>query len=259
MATPAANPAVPFHLLREERTWMVVNKPAGVVTEPGLGHQRDSLLNGLMARWPEALSAMGERRDWGLLHRLDRDTSGAVIVALEPTAYDDLRAQFERRAVVKHYLALVQGRAPAAQGTIRAPLQEVRRGDMKVSAVTPRGGEEAITRYRSLGRGNGRELLQLELVTGRLHQIRAHLAHVGCPVVNDRVYRVDLPPNTSKPPKGRPALPLALVAWSVSLAPPGAREPRSPVTVTAPLPESFTALLREAQFPVPAEPVPVPR
>lgn len=246
------NPAVPFEVLHTDDRLLVVAKPGGVVTEPGLGHRDDSLMNGLAARWGPALSALGEPRDHGLLHRLDRDASGAVLVALDAGAYDALRVQFERRAVRKIYLALVEGKPVRAQGQISLPIAEVRRDYMKIGVVAHKGGgEEAITRYVTLARGHGRSLLQVELVTGRLHQIRVHMAHLGCPVVHDRVYRADKPPNTSPPPKGRPLPPLALHAWHVELRHPDGHM----LQVTAPLPEPFRELLDQAGIPAPAAPV----
>lgn len=236
---------------------LAVAKPAGVVAEPGLGHADDSLLNGLCTRWGEAMNALGETRDFGLLHRLDRDTSGLLLVALDAAVYDALRRQFEARAIGKTYLALLEGKPAQAEGTVSLPLAEVRRGDLKIAVVAHRGeGEEAITRYRVLGRGNGRTLVEIEPVTGRLHQIRVHMAHLGCPVVNDRVYRVDQPPNTSKPPRGRPTPPLALHAWSLRFTPPGETERRA---VVAPPPESFTSLLKAAQLSLPSQPGAPPR
>ncbi|MFO0963195.1 MAG: RluA family pseudouridine synthase [Phycisphaerales bacterium] len=250
MPAPIPNPALAPALLLEDARVLVASKPAGVVTEPGLGHRDDSLMNGLFARFGD-LARLGEERDYGLLHRLDRDTSGAVMVARDAAAYDALRRQFERRTVAKKYLALVEGRPRPANGQVALPLEEVRRGDMKVAVVGRGGrGEPALTRYRTLGSGHGRTLLEIDLDTGRLHQIRAHMALAGCPVVNDRVYRVDEPPNTSMPPRGRPQPPLALHAWSVAFDHPatGAR-----TVVAAPLPESFTALLRQASIPSPSD------
>lgn len=246
------NTRVPFTIIHEDARFAVVYKPSGVVTEPGLGHAHDSLLNGLCTRWGEQMNALGDARDFGLLHRLDRDTSGLLLVALDAAAYDAMRAQFEARAVRKTYLALVEGRPLQERGSVVLPLAEVRRGDMKVAVIGHRGeGEEAITRYRLLARGSGRSLMQLEPVTGRLHQIRVHMAHLGCPIVHDRVYRVDMPPNTSVPPRGRPLPPLALHAWALAFTHPdgGAR------SALAPVPEWFTALLKTSQIPVPDAPV----
>lgn len=224
-------------ILHRDPAFLVVDKPAGRVVEPGAGHARDALLNGLLALEPAALGAMGEKRDWGLLHRLDRETSGCVLVALDAAAYDALRAQFESRAISKEYLAVVRGRPPRAEGDIDVPLAEVRRGDMKVSVPGRRGaGRPARTTWRTLASSRDASLLRISIATGRLHQIRAHTALLGCPVWGDRVYRTDLPPNTSRPPRGRPEPPLLLHAWRL-----GFEHPRSGrrVEVESPPPAAF--------------------
>ncbi len=248
----AANPKVPYELVHADERMLVVSKPAGVVTEPGIGHTSDSLINGLCAKWGEQMNALGVAHDYGLVHRLDKDTSGLLLIALDVQAYNALRSQFEQRTIRKTYLALVEGRPSTERGTLSVSLAEVRRGDMKIAAVMRGGqGEEATTRYRSLARGNGRTLMQLEPLTGRLHQIRVHMAHLGCPIVNDRVYRVDLPPNTSPPPRGRPVAPLALHAWCLTFRHPSGAEQ----SAMAPLPESFRELLKESQIRAPDAPV----
>lgn len=237
MPLPTPNPAIDVRVLLEDPSFVVVEKPAGTVTEPGLGHAGDSLMNGAFARWGARLGPLGEARDHGLVHRLDRDASGALVIALDAAAYDAIRAQFEARTVRKRYLAIVQGKPPRGEGSIDLPLEEARRGDMKVSLVNRRGGgRPALTRWRTLASAGGRTLLEVEIETGRLHQIRVHLAQLGCPVLHDRVYRVDLPPNTSRPPRGRPETPLALHAASIAFAHPvtGAA-----VEVTCPAPAHF--------------------
>lgn len=205
-------------------------KPAGTVTQPGMGHRDDALLNGLMMRYRLRLERMGAARDWGLLHRLDRETSGCVLCALEPDAYDSVRAQFAARAVRKRYLALVRGRLPSASGTADQPLEEVRRGDMKVS-VTARRGEPAVTHWQTLHRRGDHALVAVSIETGKLHQIRAHMAWLGAPVTGDRVYRPLLPPNTSAPPRGAPPT-LMLHAWRIGFTLPSAG---GPVEAEAPL------------------------
>lgn len=219
---PVPNASIVVSCLHADDSLLVVDKPAGLTVEPGLAHRRDTLLNALMATHGAALSRLGESRDWGLLHRLDRETSGCVVVALRAGAYDSLRRQFESRSVRKLYLAIVRGRLRQERGVIDAPLSEVRRGAMKVSVPARRGaGRAAITRWRRLAASGDRALLAVSIETGRLHQIRAHLAWLGCPVDGDRVYRADLPPNTSPAPRGRAMPPLLLHAWRLSFRHPG--------------------------------------
>ena len=256
MPLPTPNPAIDIRVLHEDPSFVVVEKPAGTVTEPGLGHAGDSLMNGAFARWGARLGPLGEARDHGLLHRLDRDASGALVIALDAAAYDAIRAQFEARTVRKRYLAIVEGKPPRGEGSIDLPLEEARRGDMKVSLVNRRGGgRPALTRWRTLASAGGRTLLEVEIETGRLHQIRVHLAQLGCPVLNDRVYRVDLPPNTSTPPRGRPAPPLALHAASIGFTHPvtGAA-----VEVTCPAPAHFAEACVSAGLTLPRAYAPRP-
>ncbi len=256
MPLPTPNPAIDIRVLHEDPSFVVVEKPAGTVTEPGLGHTGDSLMNGAFARWGARLGPLGEARDHGLLHRLDRDASGALVIALDAAAYDAIRAQFEARTVRKRYLAIVEGKPPRGEGSIDLPLEEARRGDMKVSLVNRRGGgRPALTRWRTLASAGGRTLLEVEIETGRLHQIRVHLAQLGCPVLHDRVYRVDLPPNTSTPPRGRPAPPLALHAASIGFTHPvtGAA-----VEVTCPAPAHFAEACVSAGLTLPRAYAPRP-
>ena len=256
MPLPTPNPAIDIRVLHEDPSFVVVEKPAGTVTEPGLGHTGDSLMNGAFARWGARLGPLGEARDHGLLHRLDRDASGALVIALDAAAYDAIRAQFEARTVRKRYLAIVEGKPPRGEGSIDLPLEEARRGDMKVSLVNRRGGgRPALTRWRTLASAGGRTLLEVEIETGRLHQIRVHLAQLGCPVLNDRVYRVDLPPNTSTPPRGRPAPALSLHAASIGFAHPvtGAA-----VEVTCPAPAHFAEACVSAGLTLPRAYAPRP-
>lgn len=183
------NPQVPLAIAYQDASFLVVDKPAGVVTQPGEKHTRDTLMNGLFATHGKALQNIGKARDYGLVHRLDRPTSGLVVVALEQAAYDHLRAQFAERTIEKTYLALVHGAPRPPAGTEQSPIREIRRGGRKMAALdTGRGAQPAITRYETLVRAHGASLLACRPATGRLHQIRIHMAHRGCPVLGDGEY-----------------------------------------------------------------------
>jgi|CXWL01.1.fsa_nt_gi 23S rRNA pseudouridine1911/1915/1917 synthase len=188
------NLAVDFEIRYEDADLLVVCKPSGVVTEPGKGHASDSLLNGLFARYGKWLQNLGEERDWGLLHRLDKDTSGLLIVALRSRAYDALLEQFKKRSVKKTYWAVVRGTPKPAQGVIQKPILEV--VGTRKRAVIHRNGQQAITAYRVLQSSDKVSLIEASPKTGRLHQIRVHMMEMGCPVLGEDEYkdRNQLPP-----------------------------------------------------------------
>ena len=180
------NSGVPFEIRFEDDDLLVVDKPAGIVTQPGMGHARDSLLNGLFGKYGNALQNLGEERNWGLLHRLDKPTSGLVLMALRNRAYDALRAQFEKRLVKKTYWAIVWGVPRPAQAVIQDPITEVV-GAMK-TAVIRRDGQQAITAYKVLSVTKDVALIEARPKTGRLHQIRVHMAARGHFILGDDLY-----------------------------------------------------------------------
>lgn len=183
------DPSVDVPVVYADEHVVVVDKPAGLVVHPGAGHTRGTLVQGLLARYPE-LAGVGDPARPGVVHRLDRGTSGLLVVARSPVAYASLVAQLAERRAERWYLALCWGELEAPAGLIDAPIgrSERDRTRMAVSAT----GREARTRYRVRQRFRepaAATLVECKLETGRTHQIRVHLAAVGHPVVGDDRYR----------------------------------------------------------------------
>jgi len=218
MPQPRPNDRLRLELVHQDELVVVANKAPGMVTEPGTSHRDDSLLNALAARFGGRLLRLGERRDYGLLHRLDRQTSGCVACALDPDAYDAIRGQFEARSVEKRYLAVVRGRMRAGTQTVALGLEERRapapEGTRLVSVVS-RAGKPAVTELTVLATSSTHTLVSCEPRTGRLHQIRVHLAHLGFPIAGDPVY--GLGARLLEPTAGR-ELPLGLHAWRLGFS-----------------------------------------
>lgn len=184
---PEPNPKLPFTVLHADHDILVVDKPAGQVSEPGIGHRNDSLLNAAFTTHGKWLNNLGEERDWGLLHRLDKPTSGAMVLALKIDAYARLREQFENQKIDKQYLAVASGHPRTIAGVCQAPLAEVRVGNRKLVRLRP-DGQRAITAWSTLATSPQGTLVLARPKTGRLHQVRAHLAHIGCPLLGDELY-----------------------------------------------------------------------
>ena len=180
---------VDFEVVYEDEDLAVVVKPVGVITHPGsvVPGQGGTLAAGLLHRYPQ-IEGVGQPVRWGIVHRLDRDTSGLLVAALSPRAYTELVAALRRREIKRRYLALVHGAMETTHGAVEAPLgpDPRRRGKRAVVA----GGRYAFTRYRVIGHWKNPRLslLQVELETGRTHQIRVHFSSIGRPVVGDRLY-----------------------------------------------------------------------
>lgn len=221
---------------------MVANKAPGMVTEPGRSHASDSLLNALVARFGGRLLRLGERRDYGLLHRLDRQTSGCVACALDPEAYDHLRGEFERRRVEKRYLAVVRGRMRAGTQVVRAPLEERRisaPGGSRLASVVSDSGDPAETGIEVLATSATHSLLACTPVTGRLHQIRVHVASLGFPIEGDPIY---LAGGRAEPRAASgEERPLGLHAWALGLRHPSGAK----VDASAPPSRKFVEICRE--------------
>lgn len=178
---------VGFGILYEDASLIVVDKPAGVVVHPGSGRSSGTLAAGLLHHFPE-LEGVGQAGRWGLVHRLDRDTSGVLVVARTPAAYTSLVAMLRRREIKRVYAALVHGVMGSSTGTIEAPI--ARDPDRPVRRAVHAEGKPARTHYRVIETFADREcsLLEVRLETGRTHQIRVHFASIGHPVVGDTLY-----------------------------------------------------------------------
>ncbi len=176
---------IPIAIVYRDEDIIVVDKPAGLTVHPAPGHPSGTLVNALLALAPE-LAALRDTMRPGIVHRLDKDTSGLLVVARSERAKADLTRQLKGRQVRKTYLALVQGVPQPAQGVIEAPIGRHPRNRKKMAVIA--GGREAETKYRIREELEGFTLLEVEPVTGRTHQIRVHLAALGHPVVGDAVY-----------------------------------------------------------------------
>ncbi|HEX6655193.1 MAG TPA: RluA family pseudouridine synthase [Candidatus Limnocylindria bacterium] len=181
--------SIPLRMAYEDETMLVVDKPAGLVVHPSAGHASGTLVNALLGRAQERGEPLGSVAGVGrpgIVHRLDKDTSGLLLVAKTDAAQASLMRQFGQRSIDKEYLALVRGEAPAPQGRIEAPVGRDPRDRQRMAVVA--GGRDAVTEYRSLGGGSGYTLLALHPKTGRTHQLRAHLAYLGLPIAGDLRY-----------------------------------------------------------------------
>jgi len=184
---PGPEPGVPVTVRYEDADVIVVAKPAGLVVHPGAGHLHGTLVNGLLARYPE-LAGVGDPARPGIVHRLDRDTSGLLLVARSPRAYDALVERLAAHEIERRYLALVWGRFDAPRGVIDAPIGRSLRRPTRMSVRE--GGRSARTAYEVRAEYSEPvvSLLECTLETGRTHQIRVHLQAIGHPVVGDDAY-----------------------------------------------------------------------
>ncbi len=224
---------IPLEILYEDRDVVAVNKPAGMVVHAGAGCRSGTLVNALLARF-ESLSGLGGGERPGIVHRLDRFTSGVILVARNDAAHRHLAGQFARREVEKVYLALVHGAVKQDWGRIDKPIARDPARRIRMTARLGRG-RNALTEYRVLRRCGGLTLLEVRIGTGRTHQIRVHLAGMGHPVAGDRVYgapaRVE-----GRPPPGR----FLLHARRISFVSPATG---GSVTVEAPVPADLEGWL----------------
>jgi 23S rRNA pseudouridine1911/1915/1917 synthase len=180
---------IPLRIAYDDATMLIVDKPAGLVVHPSAGHATGTLVHALLGRARargEVLGSIAGVERPGIVHRLDKDTSGLLLVAKTDAAQASLMRQFGDRSIAKEYLALVRGDAPAIRGRVEAPIGRDP-ADRQRMAVTS-GGRDAITEYEVLATGGGYSLLALRPLTGRTHQIRAHLAYLHLPIAGDMRY-----------------------------------------------------------------------
>ncbi|MCS6891009.1 MAG: RluA family pseudouridine synthase [Rhodovarius sp.] len=244
-APPVPQPqAMPLAILFEDRHLIVLDKPAGLVVHPAPGNWEGTLVHALLAHAEDLPGIGGEIRP-GIVHRLDKDTSGVMVVAKTEAAQEGLSRAFAARELERSYLALVYGLPGAAEGEIDAPIGR-HPTDRKRMAVVARGGKPALTRWRlERAFGTGAALLRLRLATGRTHQIRVHLAHIGHPVVGDPLYLRRIPAAAAALPAPARAAALAFPRQALHAASLAFRHPISgqELSFTAPLPADMAGLI----------------
>jgi 23S rRNA pseudouridine1911/1915/1917 synthase len=177
--------AIPLDILYEDSDLLVINKPPGMTVHPSPGHESHTLVNAILAHCDD-LSGIGGVLRPGIVHRLDRDTSGVILVAKNDAAHNGLARQLKERLVEKTYLALVEGTPKPAEGVIDAPIARDPKNRQRMAIVE--GGRDSVTAYRVVERFPGYALVEARPRTGRTHQIRVHLAAIGHPIAGDRIY-----------------------------------------------------------------------
>jgi 23S rRNA pseudouridine1911/1915/1917 synthase len=183
---PLAEP-IPLTIIYEDEDILVIDKPAGLTVHPAPGHPSHTLVNAILAHCPD-LATSNELMRPGIVHRLDKDTSGLIVIAKNDFAREYLAAQFKNRTVTKGYLVLVKGRLSPEQGIIEAPIGRDPHSRRRMAILE--AGKEATTQYQVRKYLNNYTLVEVTPLTGRTHQIRVHLSAIGCPVVGDPLYGI---------------------------------------------------------------------
>ena len=222
-------------IVYEDEDVLVINKPKGLVVHPAAGHQEDTLVNGLLYAMGDSLSGINGELRPGIVHRIDKDTSGLLAVAKNDLAHVVLASQLKDHTMARTYECIVCGNLKEDSGTVDAPIGR-HPTDRKKMCVTERNGRNAVTHWEVIARYKGYTHVRCKLETGRTHQIRVHMAHIGHPILGDTVY------GRKKPELGQDSQ--VLHAGVLCF-----KHPRDehPVMVFAPLPEYFTQVLEKLQ------------
>jgi 23S rRNA pseudouridine1911/1915/1917 synthase len=223
--------AIHLDIIFENDDMIVVNKPAGMVVHPSAGHSSGTLVHAALAHAPQMEGVGGVQRP-GVVHRLDKNTSGLILLAKNDLTHRWLQDQFRRREVHKTYLALVDGKPPTPKGRIQAPIGRDPKDRKKMAVVSPNKGRQATSEYQTLESYTAYSLLEVHPITGRTHQIRLHLAFLGCPVVGDTIYG-----------KKHPSIMLKRHFLHASRLEIRLRNQVEPQVFTAPLPRELTQVL----------------
>lgn len=226
---------IPIEILYEDKDIIVVNKPKGLVVHPANGNPDGTLVNAVMNICKDTLSGIGGEIRPGIVHRLDKDTSGVIIIAKNDNAHINLSNQIKNREVKKIYIALVRGVIKENEATINMPIGRSTK-DRKKMAVS-KNGKEAVTHFKVLERFENYTLLQIKIDTGRTHQIRVHMSEIGYPVVGDYVY------SNGKNPFG--VVGQMLHAKSIEFKHPTTNDM---MKVEAPIPKYFEEIINELSF-----------
>ena len=226
---------MPLDIVYEDEDVLVLNKPKGLVVHPAAGHQDDTLVNGLLHAMAGQLSGINGELRPGIVHRIDKDTSGLLAVAKNDFAHNMLASQLKDHTMARAYEAIVCGSFREDSGTVDAPIGR-HPSDRKKMCVIARNSKEAVTHWEVVRRYRGYTHIRCRLETGRTHQIRVHMAHIGHPILGDTVY------GHKKPELGQDSQ--CLHAGALCF-----RHPRDgrPVMVFAPLPEYFTQVLEKLE------------
>ncbi|MBQ5607639.1 MAG: RluA family pseudouridine synthase [Oscillospiraceae bacterium] len=226
---------IPLDIVYEDEDVLVINKPKGLVVHPAAGHQEDTLVNGLLFSRADQLSGINGELRPGIVHRIDKDTSGLLAVAKNDLAHTVLASQLKDHSMARTYEAIVCGNLKEDAGTVDAPIGR-HPTDRKKMCVTQRGGKEAVTHWQVVARYRGYTHVRCNLETGRTHQIRVHMAHMGHPILGDTVY------GHKKPELGQSSQ--CLHAGVLCFA-----HPRDghPVVVMADLPDYFREVLEKLE------------